>query len=311
MHQYAYGATFANRFSVDYWTISKWEGDLLFRSRYHNVIEDEELRDRLWKCANTDDADTERMRLIREFLEKRGQTVRGINPDYGINVWTAPSTNVTHDSVCAYHPEIFQGMSRDFLLHRVFAFHDSIRESDLYRRIEDTQGTYDIAHLRRDDVANKFEVTGYPCISKKSYLKAFCKFGFDPERIQWTTDDWTGKWGVGSPLDFSGKQLGGQFPTGSIPDPERKIFFDWFPDFLRLYFARTIFRANSSFSFWAAFLSNQRELPATVFSPRIQRRLSYGDPANPEQELDCEFEAGNHPHWVLEDSSNCPDIQIN
>ena len=65
--------------------------------------------------------------------------------------------------------------------------------------------------------------------------------------MEWTTDDWTGKWGVGKPTIRGGWQ----YPVGSkvIPD----VIFDWLPDFLRLYFARTIFRGNSSFS-WVAFL---------------------------------------------------------
>ncbi len=48
--------------------------------------------------------------------------------------------------------------------------------------------------------------------------------------------------------------------------------FDWLGDFLKLYFARTIFRANSSFSWWAATLSPT----AKVFSPVIGQSHIYG-----------------------------------
>jgi hypothetical protein len=46
---------------------------------------------------------------------------------------------------------------------------------------------------------------------------------------------------------------GWEHPTGSQSLPG--IMFDWLDDFLKLYFARTIFRADSSFSWWAATLS--------------------------------------------------------
>ena len=53
----------------------------------------------------------------------------------------------------------------------------------MYKRLEDKQGTYDIAHLRRDDISNaRYNAQNqqaYSVLSKNSYLTAFKKFGFD------------------------------------------------------------------------------------------------------------------------------------
>ena len=81
-----------------------------------------------------------------------------------------------------------------------------------------------------------------------------------------------------------------RYPTGSEVLPG--VLFDWLEDFLRLYFARTIFRANSSFSWWAAFLSPA----ARVFSPVVDKRHIYG--VDGLEEIDVEFVEGNHPHWM-------------
>ena len=172
---------------------------------------------------------------------------------------------------------------------------------DIYKELEDKQGTYDIAHLRRDDISNanynKRNVQAYSVINKQSYVKAFQKFGYCPSCVEWTTDDWTGKWGVGKPQ----VRGGWNYPVGSkvIPD----IMFDWLPDFLRLYFARTIFRANSSFSWVAAFLSPT----AKVYSPVLTERKTYRGDAD---EVMFEFVEGNEPHWMNLKGSHCESIEI-
>ena len=56
-------------------------------------------------------------------------------------------------------------------------FTDEVKNLDIYKRLEDKQGTYDIAHLRRDDISNanynKNNPQAYSVVSKQSYLKAF------------------------------------------------------------------------------------------------------------------------------------------
>jgi hypothetical protein len=199
---------------------------------------------------------------------------------------------VCFDSICAYHPRIFSNMSRCHLLS-VFEFSAAVKQLDIYKRLEDRQGTYDIAHLRRDDISNptfnQKNGQGYSVISRASYRRAFEQHGFDPERVEWVSDDYRRQWHTDRPVQRRGRW---RYPTGSelLPD----IMFDWLEDFLRLYFARAIFRANSSFSWWAAFLAAQ----ARVFSPLIDKKHIYG--VDGMEEITVDFVEGNHPHWLFD-----------
>jgi hypothetical protein len=69
-------------------------------------------------------------------------------------------------------------------------------------------------------------------------MKAFRKFDFDPARIDWVSDDHLGKWHLDRPLSARG---GWSYPVAS-EFMGAQIIFDWLPDFLKLCFARTIFR---------------------------------------------------------------------
>jgi hypothetical protein len=95
---------------------------------------------------------------------------------------------------------------------------------------------------------------------------------------------------------------GWEYPTGSQYVPG--IIFDWLDDFLKLYFARTIFRANSSFSWWAATLSPT----AKVFSPVIDKRHIYG--VDGMEEITVDFVEGNHPHWLYGGQYDKPEILL-
>lgn len=110
-----------------------------------------------------------------------------------------------------------------------------------------------VAHLRRGDFAGY----GYPCISKQSYLQAAEKFGFNPDDIVYVSEE--------EPLKH--------------PDFTGELAF--LPDFYRMMKAKVLFRANSSFSWWASALGE-----AMTFSPDIR-----GKPGGVES--DCEFHWGN------------------
>lgn len=306
MHQYAYGASYAKHFDMNFVLPSDWEGTHLFQNQCHEVLEDDELR--LWLNQTSPELDNldQRIKAVKKYTERSGEHFNYVNVDKPEENWKEQG-NVTIDSVCAYHTSVFKNMSKDYLLNEVFEFSDHVKSTDLYKRMEDKQGTYDIAHLRRDDISNVNykQNGGYSVVSKESYEKAFEKFGYDPEKVLWTSDDWTGKWGVGKPKI----NLGWKYPEGANFDPEH--IFDWFEDFLRLYFARTIFRANSSFSWWAAFLSGQREAPAKIFAPRLHKKVLYASKETYKQETLFEFEEGNHPHWLCTTKENrCNDIII-
>lgn len=111
-----------------------------------------------------------------------------------------------------------------------------------------------VAHQRRGD----YIPLGYPCPSKESYLRAALIFGVDPHDITFIGDE---------------QQWGG------LSDPA----IDFLPDFYRMCKTANLFRANSSFSFWAGVLNEGR-----VFAPVIDG-LTGG------QEHDCDFVEGNWP----------------
>lgn len=287
MHQYAYGAMYSKLNNVPFILTSDWEGTHLFKTQYHEVCSNDEVRLYRNQSGNT----FHTVESQESILKKHYPTIKRISPEISNENYLNHKNPVYFDSVCAYSQSIFEPMSREFLL-AIFEFSDKVKRTEAYKYWESKKGTYDIAHLRRDDISNisynKAHVQGYSVVSKESYLKAFEKFGYNPEKIEWTSDDYTSKW---HPDRKPSVRLGWRYPEGS--EFREDIVFDWLEDFLRLYFARTIFRANSSFSWWASFLSPT----AKVYSPVLDKQVIYGR-GNDGVEIDVDFIEGNQPHWM-------------
>ena len=150
--------------------------------------------------------------------------------------------------------------------------------------------------LHGDPAINRIQVQGHSVLARSAYFNAFERYGFARDGVQWISDDYSRRWHSDRPVTIRG---GWSYPIGS-EYLGREVIFDWLEDFLKLYFARTIFRANSSFSWWAAFLSPT----ATVYSPVVNRRLIYG--VDGHEEVEYEFVPGNHPHWMY----GCDDIHF-
>jgi hypothetical protein len=262
------------------------------------MVEDEDIRDALRRPDDGAASDQERMRAVRTYYPDAELIDADVAPD----PYMKTGHPLCHANHCAYNPAIFAGMSRRHL-KSVFEFSDEVMRLEAYKRYSDMQGLYDVAHLRRDDISdpnyNRTHVQGYSVISKESYRRAFRKFGYAEEEIAWVSDDYTGKWHVGRKARFRG---GWDYPAGSQYLPV--VIFDWLDDFLKLYFARTIFRANSSFSWWAACLSPT----ARVFSPVLDRWHIYG--VDGMEEIDVDFVEGNHPHYLLGGRYDKPDILL-
>ena len=103
-----------------------------------------------------------------------------------------------------------------------------------------------IFHKRRGDyIGNGY----YAVVSDKSYDDAAHKFGYDPAKAEVFSDG-----------------------------RDQNLIYD---DFFNLAASRVLFRANSSFSFWAGVLCD-----GIVYSPVVEDRT--GD-------IDCEFVKGNYP----------------
>jgi hypothetical protein len=309
MHTYAYIHARAKKFGGELYLPSDWEGKHLFNLDY-KIIDDNDLRLHLNQSIKPFDSLDKRLESVEEFNKRTSSNYKYISADDPKENFKKFDRGVCIDSVCAYHHSIFANIKLSDVLS-LYEFNDVVKNLDIYKKLEDRQGTYDIAHLRRDDISNVNYKNngGYSVISKDSYLKAFKEHGYDPSKVEWTTDDWSSKWGVGNPFNsgVSSKRGSWNYPVGSEHLP--KVIFDWLPDFLRIYFARSVFRANSSFSFWACTLSKGREAPPKIFSPRLDKRVLYAKEDTLEQEAEFDFEEGNHPHWLcITGKDQCDDI---
>jgi hypothetical protein len=294
---YMFGKHYANKHNLQFYLPSNWEGTRLFVDSGVKTITNDKLRLQVNQSKKPMDSIEYRKKAVNDYNQRVNDSLVYFNPDtQAFN----QQKNVFFDSLCIHSDANFRDYNKQQML-KWLEFSDEVKNLDIYKELEDKQGTYDIAHLRRDDISNanynKRNVQAYSVINKQSYVKAFQKFGYCPSCVEWTTDDWTGKWGVGKPQ----VRGGWNYPVGSkvIPD----IMFDWLPDFLRLYFARTIFRANSSFSWVAAFLSPT----AKVYSPVLTERKTYRGDAD---EVMFEFVEGNEPHWMNLKGSHCESIEI-
>ena len=284
LFQYAYGATYARLTGVEFWIPSEWEGTRLFKLQPHRVVENEDIR--LALTLYDEGPAGEQLQAVQKYYPDAELLDVEVAPD----PYAKPGHPLCHANGCAYNNAIFPRISKSHL-KSLCEFSDEVTKLEAYKRYSDMQGLYDVAHLRRDDISdaeyNLTHVQGYSVVSMDSYRQAFRKFGYSEDSIVWVSDDYAGKWHVGRKNRFIG---GWEYPSGSQYLPG--IMFDWLDDFLKLYFARTIFRANSSFSWWAATLSPT----ARVFSPVIGQPHVYGiDGMN---EITVDFVEGNRPHWL-------------
>lgn len=298
LFQYAYGATYARITGLDYWLPSAWEGTRLFRSQPHRVIEDDDIRRALADPDEGAGADQRRIAAVRA----RHPDAELFDAELVADPFFTPGHPICHANGCAYNYGIFPRVSRRHL-QALCEFSEEVQRTEAYKRFSDLQGLYDVAHLRRDDIANiaynQSNIQGYSVISKDAYRRAFRQYGFDEREMVWVSDDFTGQWHP----DRGRRAYGGwHYPIGSDYTPG--LVFDWLSDFLKLYFARTIFRANSSFSWWAATLSPT----ARVFSPIIDKQHVYG--VHGLTEIDVDFVEGNHPHYLYGGDYPKPEIHL-
>lgn len=285
MHEYAFAKTYAYKNNFDLELFSNWEGSVMFKNANENLIEFADLKDYLNHGILS--------------LNDRNSTTQKFYP--GSVYWNAnhhpldPYKNngcsiITNDTN-AYQESIFEGMDINYIKY-IFELSDIVKNSKSYKYWESRKGTYDVAHLRRGDIAdvqyNLSNEQGYSVVSKESYFSAFEKFGFDKNKIEWISNDTTKKWHLDKP---DTPILSWNYPEGA--EFNENIIFDWLDDWLKIYFARAVFRGNSSFSFWACLLSPT----AKTYSPVMDKQLIYGRD-NRTEEIVVDFTEGNENHWM-------------
>src|SRR5689334_22707 len=110
MHQYAYAFEYAHRFKVPLWLPSEWEGCRLFAEQPQLVVPDATLRLYLNQSHPSLDNLPARAAAIARYNDSFGTRFEYLNPDDPKQAWCGKPA-VFIDSVCAYHPAIFNGMS--------------------------------------------------------------------------------------------------------------------------------------------------------------------------------------------------------
>jgi hypothetical protein len=283
VHQYAFAATYAAKHNSRVIMPEWWEGVDIFAIPEH-YLADKILRNdinvlRRQKHESCVIAYMEGYYEKNNIAEKERYKKLDINDAcYSLLSYSDQSrSKVVFEDLCAYHAAVFNGMHID-QLRAIFAFNTKVTELPTYKYWQKRRGTYDAAHVRRTDSVN---TDWFVTVSKESYVNAMQDEGIDEDRVIWVSDD--------PSLRRNCPPL---LPTVSETFDIRQHGFSWLEDFLILYFARRIFRANSSFSWWAAALSPT----ATVFSPVVAKFK-----AGLSGEQLVTFVRGNRPHWYLTD----------
>ncbi|MBE3095124.1 MAG: alpha-1,2-fucosyltransferase [Actinobacteria bacterium] len=128
-----------------------------------------------------------------------------------------------------------------------------------------------VAHLRRGDYVTKHSKI-FCIVSKESYQKAFEKFNIRERDVVWKTEENQVRW----------------------RDMEDDLLF--LPDFFEMMLAQHLFRANSTFSFWAGFFNRNK-----VYNPVIGNKMGLSDVEFVEGN-GLAIKAGNDP-LIIKDNS--------
>ena len=195
---YMFGKHYSDKHNIDFYLPSAWEGTRLFVDSGVKVIADDQLRLQVNQSKKPMDSLEYRKTAVDNYNRISGDNLVYFNPDTQAS---HNKKNVFFDSLCIHSDSNFREYDKSKMLNWL-QFSDEVKNLDIYKKLEDKQGTYDIAHLRRDDISTqtitKIICRLYSVINKDSYIKAFEKFGYCPNCVEWTTDDWTGKWGLGN-----------------------------------------------------------------------------------------------------------------
>lgn len=264
---------------------SKWEGDTLFEaSTYCKVVTDDILRLEINQTHPSMDNAAYRKSSLNRFNQRNNT-----------NIVYLDTRNITDekqiafdDLNCMYFRSMHKKMD-PIEIKKLFIFKQEIIKSKLYQDISEHKGTYIVAHLRRGDIASRNYRGAHSMVTKESYLEAFRQYGVPEEDVIWLSDDSTER--TKMPFMFSkdyysiSKGHLWSYPEGEHPQ-NNEIIFDFLIELLLLKFAKKIFRANSSFSWFGAFISE-----AEVYSPVITSKPT--NLRNSFYKMDCKFVPGN------------------
>jgi hypothetical protein len=295
MFLYSFGCQYAKKYNCTFYIPSEWEGTTLFvKNPYVKIIPDDELRLHI----NQTHADMDTKEYRKEALENYNKRSGDIIEYVQTNNQMLGKTNIAFDDLhCMYFPELFKIMESKFV-KEIFEFSDDVKNSTLWSTFSKYKGQYDAVHWRRGDIASPGYQGAHSMITQNCINRAIEKYGNKDETIVWVSDDnsyktrhyfdinileWTNK--------ARGKS-GWHYPVGENRIAE--IQYDFFPEFLILYFSKRLFRGNSSYSWWASFLGGQETYCPVITSKPNGKRNVY-------HVMESEYEPGNDQHWMGSD----------
>ncbi len=286
MFQYAFGCQYAFSKRIMYYYPSEWEGTVLFKPfLFAQKIPD----DHLTQCfINSTDSVAER----KKCLYKDYKDVEVVD----FHHYEGHGVNIAFDDISMmFFKKGMQQICTDFLRRTVFAFSDLVKGTQMYMDLESRKQTYVVAHIRRGDIVSKNYSGGHCAVTLSSYQNKLLELGVDESSVIWLSEDRS--IGTRHKWTYDGS-AGWTYPCGSQKINDETVF-EFLPDLLTIYFAKTILRGNSGFSWWAAELSQ-----ADVYSPVVPMR-----PANTTGPawVDCNFKHDNTPNFM---GSGYDDIQF-
>ena len=291
MFQYAFGCQYAHDHGIMYYFPSEWEGSIHFQP-FHlaQPITEEELKRCLNDAGTVDDPKC-RKKCVESYVNYYTDDVSFLD----FNIIKSPDNqnqgyiNIAFDDIAMmFFQHLISSMCIDFLRKYIFRWSDLVKGTEMYKELETKRGTYFVAHLRRGDVVLDNYDGAHSAVEKISYDREIVKLGLDGKNVIWICEDPTiatrHRW------YHSGGDNGWSYPSGQKRLRDDDTVYDFLPDFLTMYFAAVILRGNSSFSWWAAELSN-----AEVFSPVVADRP---EGMKGPHWIDCPFIQGNSPNFM-------------
>ena len=121
------------------------------------------------------------------------------------------------------------------------------------------------AHIRRGDYVTQYP-TVFCTIDEDAYIWAVEEFGYHLLDVTWVRED--------RPTHFDHPGL------------------EWLQDFLTLMNAEVLFRANSTFSWWAGTLGPEKK----IYSPLVENKVGH--------QHDIKFVEGNQPRCTAQPNTN-------
>ena len=285
MFQYAFGSQLAHDNDIMFYFPSEWEGSTLFKP-YSKA---KPLLNNLGTCVNTASSQTKEafQKCLDEYNSSSKDNVVFVDFHHDDTSKAKDISMAFDDLSMMYFKRHFDLLCPGFLKEEVFQFSDLVKGSEMYQDLEKKKHTFVVIHVRRGDIVAPGYNGGHSVVTMNSYKKIIDELKLDESEIIWISDDPSivtkHKWYC------KNCDQGWSYPTGQHKTDD-STFFDFFPDFLTTHFARIIIRANSSFSWWSAHLSD-----GIVYSPKVPDRA---DNITGPYWVECKFVQGNAPHFM-------------